>query len=217
MATHEGARPQKLTWLGDSQTILTCGFSKLSEREYAVWDNRNITTPIIKRRLDDYSGVPYVYFDEDNKVVFVAGKGESAVSYFQYSKETPNMIDFLGAFKGKEPQKGLSFMPKKCNDLMQNETNKAVRLTAKTVEYISFKVPRKSGTFQADLFPPTRSHEPAMKFDDYINGQNLEPIRFELRPDIQADASQVQKKANFAAKIGASEPVHVAPQHVVTV
>lgn len=103
MATHEGARPQKLTWLGDSQTILTCGFSKLSEREYAVWDNRNIATPIIKRRLDDYSGVPYVYFDEDNKVVFVAGKGESAVSYFQYSKETPNMIDFLGAFKGKEP------------------------------------------------------------------------------------------------------------------
>ena len=108
-------------------------------------------------------------------------------------------------------------MPKKCNDLMQNETNKAVRLTAKTVEYISFKVPRKSGTFQADLFPPTRSHEPAMKFDDYINGQNLEPIRFELRPDIQADASQVQTKATFAAKIGASEPVHVAPQHVVTV
>jgi len=43
-------------------------------------------------------------------------------------------------------------------------------LTAKTVEYVSFKVPRKSGNFQQDLFPPTRSEEPAMKFDDYIQG-----------------------------------------------
>jgi WD40 repeat protein len=101
--THEGARPQKLQWLGDSQTILTCGFSKLSEREYAVWDIRNSEKPIIKRRLDDYSGVPFLHFDQDQKVLYVAGKGESAVSFFQYSTESPNLIDFLGASKSKEP------------------------------------------------------------------------------------------------------------------
>jgi hypothetical protein len=53
----------------------------------------------------------------------------------------------LYAFKGKEPQKGFSFMPKKNNDLMQNEILRGVRLTAKTIEYVTFKVPRKSGTF----------------------------------------------------------------------
>jgi Type of WD40 repeat len=74
-------------------------------------------------------------------------------------------------------------MPKKCCDLMANEVNRGVRLTAKTVEYVSFKVSRKSGNFQADLFPPVRSSEAAMKFDDYIGGANLEPLRVELRPD----------------------------------
>jgi coronin-1B/1C/6 len=191
--------------LGDSQNILTCGFSKLSEREYAVWDVRNFNAPLIKKRLDDYSGVPFIYFDEDHKVVYVAGKGESAISFFQYSHESANLIDYLGSFKGKEPQKGFSFMPKKVVDLMANEVNRGVRLTAKTVEYVYFKVPRKSGTFQADLYPPSRSQEAAMKFDDYIGGQNLEPLRVELRPETKVDAVSAQKKANFMSKIGAQE------------
>lgn len=75
----------------------------MSEREYAVWDIRNSDKPLVKRRLDDYSGVPFTYFDEDHKVVYVAGKGESAISYFQYSTESPNLVDYLGSFKGKEP------------------------------------------------------------------------------------------------------------------
>jgi len=74
-------------------------------------------------------------------------------------------------------------LPKKACDLMVNEVNRAVRLTSKTVEYVHFKVPRKSGNFQADLYPPTRSDEPAMKFADYASGQNLEPLKYELRPD----------------------------------
>ena len=103
VSAHEGSKPQKHVWLGDSQTILTCGFSKLSEREYAVWDARNFASPLIKKRLDDYGGVPFTYFDDDSKVVFVVGKGESAVSFFQYSSESPNLIDFLGAYKSKDP------------------------------------------------------------------------------------------------------------------
>ena len=183
VAAHEGARPQKLVWLGDSKTIMSCGYSKLSEREFAIWDARNFASPVTKRRLDDYSGVPYTYFDEEHKVVFVAGKGESAVSYFQYSTASPNLIDYLGSFKGKEPQKGLSFLPKKCCDLLVNEVTRAVRLTAKTVEYVSFKVPKGVGSFQPDLFPPVRGSEPAMKFEDYIACNNAEPLRIELRPD----------------------------------
>ena len=188
VGTHEGARPQKLIWLGDSQTIMSCGFSKLSEREYAVWDTRNFAAPLIKRRLDDYSGVPFTYFDEEHKVVYVAGKGESAISYFQYNSESTNLIDYLGSFKGKEPQKGFSFMPKKVVDLMANEVSRGVRLTKDSIEYVSFKVPRKSGNFQQDLFPPIRSGEAAHKFEDYIGGQNLEPLRVELSPELKSDA-----------------------------
>ena len=38
-------------------------------------------------------------------------------------------------------------MPKRVLDVMHCEVMRGVRLTGKTVEYVSFKVPRKSGTF----------------------------------------------------------------------
>jgi hypothetical protein len=82
VATHEGARPQKLCWLGNSQTIFTSGFSKIAEREFAVWDLRDLSNPLVKRRLDDCAGIPFPFFEEDSRVLFIAGKGESAISYF---------------------------------------------------------------------------------------------------------------------------------------
>lgn len=181
-SAHEGARPQKVCWLGDSQTVLTTGFSKISERQYAVWDLRDLSQPLIMKRLDDYAGIPIPFYDEDSKVVFVAGKGESAVSFFQFSTDSPNYLDYLHAYKGKEPQKGFSFMPKRVVDVMSCEIMRGVRLTGKTVEYISFKVPRKSGTFQADLYPPCKSGTPAMTFEEYWSGKDKEPERMELKP-----------------------------------
>lgn len=127
--------------------MLTCGFSKLSERQYGVWDTRDISKPIVLKKLDDYAGIPFPFYDEDNKVVYVAGKGEVAVSFFQHSTESPNVIDYLHSFKGKEPQKGFAFMPKRILDVMNNEVMRGVRLTAKYAEYVSFRVPRKSGNF----------------------------------------------------------------------
>lgn len=56
-------------------------------------------------------------------------------------------MDLLYAYKGKEPQKGFSFLPKRTVDVMGCEILRGVRLTAKTIEYVAFKVPRKSGTF----------------------------------------------------------------------
>jgi WD40 repeat protein len=81
-STHEGARPQKICWMGNSQHILTTGFSKTSERQYAVWDNRDLSKPLLMRRLDDYNGIAMPFFDEETKIVFIAGKGESAVSFY---------------------------------------------------------------------------------------------------------------------------------------
>ena len=81
-STHEGAKQQKMCWLGDSQTILTTGFSRMAEREYAVYDTRDFTQPLLKKRLDDYAGIAFPYFDEDSKVLYIAGKGETAISIY---------------------------------------------------------------------------------------------------------------------------------------
>ena len=67
-------------------------------------------------------------------------------------------------------------------DLMSCEIMRGVRLTAKTIEYVSFKVPRKAGTFQADLYPNCKSASAALTFDEWWSGQDKEPDRMELKP-----------------------------------
>ncbi len=134
------------------------------------------------------------FFDEDNKVVYFANKGESAVPFFQYST-SGNYLDYLHVYKGKDPQKGFSFMPKRIVDFMKCEVARAVRLTAKYVEYVSFKVPRKSGTFQADLYPPCKAPKAAFTFDEWQTGKNMDAERMELKPE----SSNVQE-ATMARK-----------------
>lgn len=74
-------------------------------------------------------------------------------------------------------------MPKRCVDVMKCEIGRGVRLAAKTVEYIQFKVPRKSGSFQTDLYPPCKSSEPALKFEEWWSGVDKEPVRQEMKPE----------------------------------
>lgn len=80
-------------------------------------------------------------------------------------------------------------MPKRVVDLMSCEILRGVRVTAKTIEYISFKVPRKSGTFQADLFPPCRSTTPSNNFQEWWSGIDKEPERMELKPSVNHQES----------------------------
>jgi WD40 domain-containing protein len=88
-------------------------------------------------------------------------------------------------------------MPKRVVDLMTCEVMRGVRLTAKTVEYVAFKVPRKSGTFQADLYPPCRINTPAMTFEQYNKGEDKEPNRVELRPESRQQIINPQRRATF--------------------
>ncbi len=60
---------------------------------------------------------------------------------------------------------------------MKSEVLRGVRLTSKTVEYVSFKVPRKSGAFAPEIFPPHVTAEPAMNHEEWLGGANKEPNR----------------------------------------
>ena len=180
-ASHEGTRQQKLVWAGDNETIITTGFSKMSERQFGVFDIRDLANPLEMRRLDESPGVGFPYFDEDHKVLFIAGKGEMAISYYQFSK-SGNYLDALSCVRGKEPQKGFSMLPKSCVDVLESETMRGVRMTAKSIEYVKFKVPRKTGGFSKDLFPDWRIAQPAHDFASYWGGADKDPLREEVLP-----------------------------------
>jgi hypothetical protein len=92
-------------------------------------------------------------------------------------------------------------MPKKVLDVMSCEVMRGVRMTAKTVEYVSFKVPRRAGTFQADLFPPCRTGQPSMTFDEYWSGENKEIIRMDMKPGEHHETFSPARKQTFLAKM----------------
>ena len=165
---------------------MTTGFSKVSERQYGIWDCRDLSQPLIMKRLDDFVGIPMLSFDEDSKVLFISNKGELVTSFYQYNPQSPNFIDFLYAFKAKDPQRGFSLLPKRTVDLIQCEIIRGVRLSAKTIEYVSFKVPRKAGTFQPDLYPDCKSLTPAQTFSEYWSGSDKDPVRMVLKPEEKA-------------------------------
>lgn len=63
--THGGPKAQKNAWVNDT-TLITSGFSKSAEREYATWDLRNTSEAVARAKLGDGAGVGHIYFDTDH-------------------------------------------------------------------------------------------------------------------------------------------------------
>jgi hypothetical protein len=103
-------------------------------------------------------------------------------------------------------------MPKRCVDPIESEVMRGVRMTAKTVEYVQFKVPRKTGGFTKDLFPDWRTGTPAHEFASYWAGADKDPVREVVNPNQTAAG---EKKVNFLSKLtGAPEHEAAKPAPV---
>ncbi|NXK88623.1 COR1B protein, partial [Formicarius rufipectus] len=71
--THEGARPMRAIFLADGN-IFTTGFSRMSERQLALWDLENLEEPMGLQELDSSNGALLPFYDPDTSVVYVCGK-----------------------------------------------------------------------------------------------------------------------------------------------
>ena len=49
---HEGTKCSKMAWLGDCTHIVTTGFNRTSQREWKLWDLKNLAKPIAHDSLD---------------------------------------------------------------------------------------------------------------------------------------------------------------------
>lgn len=172
-AAHLGPKSQKLTWI-DDQTFVTAGFSKSVEREHAIWDMRDLSNPVTRGPLGDGTGVVHLHFDREHNLLFTSGKGESKTSIFLYQSGHP--LAFISEFGSSLPTKGITFLPKWALDTNKHEANRVARLTTKSIEFVSFSLPNKTGTFQEDLYPPFPSNKPACSFKEWASGVDKEPI-----------------------------------------
>ncbi|XP_072444036.1 coronin-1C isoform X1 [Chiloscyllium punctatum] len=176
---HEGARPMRAVFLTNGN-VFTTGFSRMSERQLALWNPENLDEPIALHEMDTSNGVLLPFYDGDTNIVYLCGKGDSSIRYFEITDETP-YVHYLNTFASKEPQRGMGYMPKRGLDVTRCEIARFFKLHERKCEPIIMTVPRKSDLYQDDLYPDTPGPEAALEAEEWFEGQTKDPILVSLK------------------------------------
>ncbi|KAG6891135.1 hypothetical protein C0992_010430 [Termitomyces sp. T32_za158] len=163
---HGGIKGSRVVWMGDLDRIATTGFSKMSDRQVAIWETGglgNVKTIV----LDQSSGVVMPFWS-DNNILFLAGKGDGNIRYYEYDSDT---LHALSEHKSSDPQRGMCFLPRRALNVGECEIARAYKVQSSSIEPIAFIVPRKADSFQSDIFPPAPSSEPSLSASEFFSGK----------------------------------------------
>jgi len=182
---HAGIKGIRCTFLGGKNKLFTMGFSKISERQFSIWDPRNTGSALHTENIDTAAGILMPFYDNDTSVLYLAGKGDGNIRYYEVVDEAP-YIYFLSEFKSATPQRGMGWVAKTSLDTSSCEIARLLKVTASAIEPISFTVPRKTDIFADDLYPPTYAGEPTLSSGEWISGKKAEPKLVSLSPGFVA-------------------------------
>ncbi|OCT58843.1 hypothetical protein XELAEV_18001332mg [Xenopus laevis] len=152
----------------------------MSERQVALWDLKSLNEPLTLQELDTSSGVLIPFFDPDTNVVYLCGKGDSSIRYFEVTDEAP-YVHYLSLYTSKDSQRGMGYMPKRGLEVNKCEIARFYKLHERKCEPIIMTVPRKSDLFQEDLYPNTVGPEPALTAEEWLGGKDAGPLLISLR------------------------------------
>lgn len=82
-------------------------------------------------------------YDWDTGMLFLAGKGDTTISYMEVTDREPFLIE--GIRHNGEQTKGACLVSKRALNVMQGEVNRLLQLTSSSVIPIMYQVPRKVG------------------------------------------------------------------------
>jgi len=167
------------------------GFGKTAKRELKLWDVRNTEKPVYNKSIDAAASVLLPHMDNDLNVLYLAGKGDNSLSYYELRNDD-KICHYLSLYRDGIPQKGGGWVPKRGLSVMKCEVQRFLKLTKDSVVPISFIVPRKSGgdVFQEDIFPQCASSKPGLSADEWSAGNNSEPKTMSMDPDDRKDEDQ---------------------------
>ncbi|XP_010882571.1 coronin-2B [Esox lucius] len=175
-------RVNRVVFLGNMKRLATTGVSRWNTRQVALWDQEDLSMPIIEEEIDGLSGLLFPFYDADTHMLYLAGKGDGNIRYYEVSTEKP-YLQYLMEFRSPAPQKGLGVMPKHGLDVTTCEVFRFYKLVTLKglIEPISMIVPRRSETYQEDIYPMTASTEPAVTADEWLSGIDREPVLMSLK------------------------------------
>jgi hypothetical protein len=178
-----GAKSSKCFWIHNLGWIGSTGFNKTAKRQLKFWDLRDLNAPVFSTDIDQAASVLMPFYDNDNGVLYMSGKGDGSVSFSEIINDHKKWYP-LGGYRSTEPQKGGGWVPKRGLNVWKCEVARFLKLTSKMVIPISFVVPRKSGAdvFQEDIFPDCYAGKVALSADDWMRGENHEPLTISVDP-----------------------------------
>jgi len=92
--THAGVKGGRALWMGKHELIISVGFSRSAEREYMIYDPKKINEPLARAAIDNAAGVLMPFYDEDTEILFLAGKGDGNLRYYEVEPEAPATLWF---------------------------------------------------------------------------------------------------------------------------
>ena len=157
--------------------------------------------------LDSISGVCMPFWDDGTQCLYLAGKGDGNIRYFEYENDK---FEFLSQYQSSDPQRGVAFLPKRGVNTRENEVMRAFKTVNDSyIEPISFIVPRRAEVFQDDIYPPTFGNKPAVSGADYFQGKDGVPPKIDLA-SIYAGEEPTEIASEY--KPSAPETVAKAPE-----
>jgi len=202
---HTGVKASRIIHLGDLDKICTTGFSKMSDRQFFIFDTKMMNKPVKQVTVDTSSGTMMPYFLPGNNMLFFAGKGDGNIRYYELEGEE---IYPLSEYQSKEPQKGVAWMPIRHLNTTDCEIARAYKVTTSAIEPISFIVPRKSDSFQGDLFPAAASGQAALSADQFFAGETKAPLLINMEDQSQAAYTAPVRKQTAPASSTPASPAH---------
>ncbi|EHK41139.1 uncharacterized protein TrAtP1_004556 [Trichoderma atroviride] len=206
-AGHTGAKNSRAVWLGEHNRFATTGFSKMSERQIALWEPGRSDPIGGFTHLDAISGVCMPFWDEGSNCLYLAGKGDGNIRYYEYENDK---FEYLSEYKSADPQRGIAFVPRRGINVHENEVMRAFKtVNDNYIEPISFTVPRRAETFQSDIFPPAIGTRPAMSAKEWLDGKTDIPAKIDLESIYEGTAPK-EVAANYQPPAPVAAPAPVA-------
>ncbi|KAJ3018017.1 Coronin-7 [Thoreauomyces humboldtii] len=184
---HAGIKPSRALFLGSSDLMFTTGFSQRRDREYAVWDSRNLSKPLVLTKLDTSPGAITPLYDSDTGMLFLVGKGETRITWLEVKTDgaaspiTPGVLSFTSG----TVLSAAALVRKTSLNVMDCEVARLLCAASdgNSIIPVSVTVPRKSHMeFHADLFPDAVSSDAALTAEQWFQGENALPDRLSLDP-----------------------------------
>ncbi|XP_075067036.1 coronin-2A [Mixophyes fleayi] len=199
-------KASKVLFLGNMKKLVSTGTSRWNNRQVVLLDQDDLSVPLHQEDLDGSSGLLFPFFDSDTNMLYLVGKGEGNIRYFEVTTQKP-YLQYLNEYRSSLPQKGIGFLPKRGLDVSSCEVFRFYKLvTIKgIIEPVSMIVPRRSESYQEDIYPMTAGAQPALTAREWLNGINRGPLLISLKPGSKPPFTQITLP-DEQPKLPAKEP-----------